>query len=487
MRSFSTRFRVAVAAALTTGIALTAGSFWFVHTLENNVIQQADSAAFQHAVDLSSLISVSGDPKKLSVGNSAQFGMFEVVDGAGNRVLSCPDRGPAAADVPYLAPRKGTVNSPFDVPSRTLTVFVGMSLVEGPAVNTDPCAGWEGQSWLVRVVSTPVPGSQYWVYAAVPFSESGQDVVDSVARELLIGVPLLVLLVAVVAWFAVRGSLRPVAAISAEVAEISATDLRRRVPVPTTGDEITRLATTMNAMLGRVSESVDQQRQFIADASHELRTPLTSMRTQLEVLFAHDDRIDWRQATQNVALDVGRLQDLVADLLLLARLEGRPVASEPLGLAGLVDLADVVAECLPGRPRRSEVTLTSEWSPVTVVGSDTQLGRVVGNLLDNAERHARSAVHVSVGRDGALGVLSVADDGPGIPVADRDRVFDRFVRLDEARSGDAGGSGLGLAIVRDIVHAHGGTVTVTDNVAVADDCPGARFVVRLPLAEFPSG
>jgi signal transduction histidine kinase len=128
----------------------------------------------------------------------------------------------------------------------------------------------------------------------------------------MIGVPLVVLLVAVVAWFAVRGSLRTVAAITAKVGEINATEPRARVPVPRTGDELTSLAHTMNDMLRRVAESVDRQHQFVADASHELRTPLTSMRTQLEVLFAHPDRIDWRHAIENMQFDVERMQQLVS-------------------------------------------------------------------------------------------------------------------------------------------------------------------------------
>jgi signal transduction histidine kinase len=191
------------------------------------------------------------------------------------------------------------------------------------------------------------------------------------------------------------------------------------------------------------------------------------MRTQLEMLFAHSDRIDWRHATRNVALDVVRMQDLVADLLLLGRLEAQPpVAPDE------VDLAELVKECLIGRPG---ITLTAET--VVVMGRRVQLSRLVTNLLDNAERHAASTVTVSIGLDGSWAVVTVADDGPGIPVEDRSRVFDRFVRLDEARDQDSGGTGLGLAIVRDITLAHGGTVTVTDNG------PGARFVVRLPAVD----
>jgi len=352
-----------------------------------------------------------------------------------------------------------------------------------------PCEAFVDHTWQVREAAIAALGGRYVVYSATPLQTTGQPVVDRVRQQLTIGVPLLVLLVAVVAWFAVRGSLRPVAAITAKVGEINATDLRERVPVPRTGDELTRLATTMNDMLRRVAESVDRQHQFVADASHELRTPLTSMRTQLEVLFAHPDRIDWRHATDNVALDVERMQQLVADLLLLARLEAQPPVRDQ------VDLADLVATAVRDRSSEPGISVTTgELAPLTVAASRAQLARLVGNLVDNAARHARSTVTVSVAVSGPQQIfaargaiytmtsagphaaLVVADDGPGILMADRQRVFDRFVRLDEDRSVDSGGTGLGLAIVRDIAAAHGGTVTVADND------PGALFIVTLPLS-----
>ena len=459
----STRFRVAVAAALTTAIALGGGAVWFVQSLENNVSEQAGEFAAEHVDGLAALITALGSPTKVKIRDNT-FGLFEVVDRQGHVVLSCPNGVPG--NVPLLAAPPYLLSAQaYWVPDRTFDLVVPGSLTG--TFYTDPCIAYAGRAMRLRVEAMPILNQEYVVYAAGDFSLAGQSVVDKVRQELTVGVPLAVLLVAAVAWFAVRGSLRPVAAITAKVGEINATDLRERVPVPKTGDEITELATRMNAMLGRVSESVNRQQRFVADASHELRTPLTSMRTQLEVLFAHSDRIDWRQATHNVALDVVRMQDLVADLLLLGRLEAQaPVPPDE------VDLTELVEECLVGRPN---ITLTAQR--IVVLGRRVQLSRLVGNLLDNAARHAASTVTVSIGLDGPWAVVTVADDGPGIPVEDRSRVFDRFVRLDEARDQDSGGSGLGLAIVRDIAIAHGGTVTVTDNG------PGARFVVRLPAVK----
>ena len=264
----------------------------------------------------------------------------------------------------------------------------------------------------------------------------------------------------VIAWLAVRRSLRPVEAIRGEVAEIGAHDLSRRVPAPRTGDEIARLAGTMNTMLARLDEAVTRQSRFTSDASHELRTPLASLRTQLEVLLAHPDRLDWRHACENALLDVTRLQDLVADLVLLGKLDhAGPDRLEP------VALSEVVEAVAAGR---AEIEVGG--APV-VHGHRSRLERLVRNLVDNAERHATSRVVVTASVVDGQAVLTVTDDGPGIPEADRERVFDRFVRLDDARARDEGGSGLGLAIVADIARAHGGTAEVE---------AGSRFVVRLP-------
>lgn len=288
---------------------------------------------------------------------------------------------------------------------------------------------------------------------------------------LMFFVPLAVLLTALVAWFAAGRALRPVEAIRRELAEVSASQLNRRVPVPRSHDEIARLAHTTNTTLDRLEHAHDQQERFVADASHELRSPLASLRTGLEVALTHADRVEWPAVAQQSLLDVQRLQRITADLLQLT--------AEVPAPSGLVDLADVVGEqvaeraLLPGPVVRSVVDGTA---PVS--GEPVQLERLLRNLLDNAARHAESAVTVRVSRSGNSVVLEVLDDGPGIPASERERVFDRFARLDDARARDAGGSGLGLTLARDIAVRHGGTLRVEDSAA------GARLVARLPLAGF---
>ncbi|WP_245682088.1 sensor histidine kinase [Actinomadura kijaniata] len=305
-------------------------------------------------------------------------------------------------------------------------------------------------------------GTDVTVHAGVPL-DTRREAVGTVREAMLVGLPVLLAVVAAVTWLVTRRALRPVEAIRGELAEITAAgDLARRVPVPRSRDEVARLAATTNATLAALERSVARQRDFVADASHELRSPIASLRAELEVAQAHPELLD----VDGLADEVVRLQGLAADLLLLARLDaGDRPAPERVALADLVRGA-----------ARPGVAMAVEAEPV-VLGSRTRLERVVNNLLDNAVRHARSAVRLELTSAGDTAVLRVVDDGSGVAPADRERIFERFVRLDEARSRDAGGAGLGLAIVRDLVEAHGGTVA-------AREAPGggAAMEVRLPLA-----
>ncbi|MEU9706647.1 HAMP domain-containing sensor histidine kinase [Streptomyces sp. NPDC047981] len=316
-----------------------------------------------------------------------------------------------------------------------------------------------------RVEVTDPRDETVLVYAGASLGAQ-RDAVSTAATAMLLGLPLLLGVVACVTWLVTRRALRPVESIRGELAEITASqDLSRRVPEPGTHDEVDRLARTTNETLSALESSVERQRRFVADASHELRSPLASLRTQLEVGAAHPELLDVPGAVE----DTVRLQHLAADLLLLARLDA---GERPVGAP--VDLAVLVAEEAGDRPG---VTVESA-EPVEVTGSRGQLGRVLANLLDNARRHARAEVTVTVRRMGDLAVVEVADDGPGVPVADRERIFERFVRLDDARSRDEGGAGLGLAIARDVAVRHGGTLTVGVSPA-----GGALFALRLPLAD----
>jgi signal transduction histidine kinase len=283
------------------------------------------------------------------------------------------------------------------------------------------------------------------------------------------GVLMLAAVAASITWRVVGRTLGPVEAIRAQLAEISATDLSRRVPQPPGQDEIAQLARTANETLDRLERAVARQRQFASDASHELRTPIAGLRANLEDASMHPEDNDLRGVIQSALRDTDRLESIVTDLLLLARIgTGGSTVQEPLDLAALA-AAEV------GR-RAFEVKVVTELAPgVMVRGVRMQLVRLLGNLLDNAERYAESRVTVEVGRRAGQALLVVTDDGIGIAPADRGRVFERFTRLDTARSRDAGGAGLGLAIAREIAQAHGGTLRIEDHSS------GARFALRLPL------
>jgi signal transduction histidine kinase len=297
------------------------------------------------------------------------------------------------------------------------------------------------------------------------------DSVTALLASLVVTVPLVVGALALVLWWVVGRALRPVEAIRAEVAAIGAHDLERRVPIPSGDDEIARLGRTMNEMLERVDHATQRQRRFVADASHELRSPLTRIRTELEVDLAHPDQADPFATHASVLEEAIGLQRLADDLLLIARVDERGG-----GIAVLpVDLDDVVVRV--ARRLRADDRVQVDLSAVSagrVLGDRDLLVRMVGNLADNAVRHARSVVRFSLVADGEQVVLSVEDDGPGIPEEERDRVFERFARVDVARSADGGGTGLGLAIARDVAASHGGRL-VLDPAA-----PGARFVLTLP-------
>jgi signal transduction histidine kinase len=274
---------------------------------------------------------------------------------------------------------------------------------------------------------------------------------DTMVRLMLVGIPLLVALMGGLTWLAMGRAMRPVEAIRAEFAEITAHDLHRRVPDRRTGDEVSRLAATMNATLDQLQRAVARLRTFTSDAGHELRGPLSTLSTRLELAAARPASADWQDVTAESRRDVEQLRQIVDDLLLLARLD----AGQVLHKDTLV-MADVVRDAIADRA----VRLRDDSHGQTIRGSWTAMRRLLTNLVDNATRYARSAVEVRLYRAAAGLVVEVTDDGPGIDPADRSRVFDRFVRLDQARTRtDSGGTGLGLAIAREIATAHGGTLT----------------------------
>ncbi|MFF8777540.1 ATP-binding protein [Streptomyces sp. NPDC015140] len=474
----SVRARATLAATLVVAVALVAAGAAVLLSLRSNLLGEAGTQAERSARDVATELAVGTPYADLSL--DVDDRPVQVVDEDGTLVAASDDleritgTGVETVEPRPAASPDGTGDA-GDTDDADDDDDAGEPLEAGEigerTTVSDGSATIDGDTEDYRFAAVPVKTEdrgRLTVYAGAPLSAE-HGAVNTALTVMLIGFPVLLAVVGWVTWLVTRRALRPVEGIRREMAAITASeDLARRVPVPGTHDEVARLASTTNETLAALQTSVERQRRFVADASHELRSPIASLRTQLEVAAAHPELLDLDGAVE----DTVRLQHLAADLLLLARLDAgeRPADAR-------VDLAALAREEAGGRAGVSVREDAGAAGGVTVAGSRGQLGRVLANLLDNAQRHARSAVEVSVRRDGDLAVVGVADDGEGVPEADRERIFERFVRLDAARSRDDGGAGLGLAIARDVAVRHGGTLTVHDARA-----GGALFELRLPAA-----
>ncbi|MFA9564186.1 MAG: ATP-binding protein [Acidimicrobiales bacterium] len=261
-------------------------------------------------------------------------------------------------------------------------------------------------------------------------------------------------------------SLRPVDEMRVELAAITSTDLDRRVAVPSTGDELEALGSTLNETIDRLAAAVAANERFVADAAHELRSPITGVRAALELEAARNPAGILEDSVQ----ELDRAGKMMDDLLVLARRQGRPPRRSE------VDVDDIVTRELSAVTQRVPgLVVDRSVSPVRAIADGDSLRRVVTNLLDNAARYGGGRLAVTLRPDGIGWTLMVEDDGPGVPDGRRDEIFERFARLDDARARSAGGSGLGLALVRELVADHGGTVTVSDS-----SLGGAAFTVWIP-------
>jgi len=330
-----------------------------------------------------------------------------------------------------------------------------------------------GDRYVVVACGVPATGGPYVVLVAAPVTAERESV-SRLATYLALGFPLLLLAAGGATFWFVGRSLLPVERIRRQVAAIGARRLDERVPVPAADDEIRRLAVTMNAMLDRLEAASHAQRRFVADASHELRSPLATLRATVEVSVEDADATSWRALSPGMRAEVDRMSRLVDDLLLLAKADEHGLTLD----RGDVDLDDVVESETRRVRELGAVEVSAATRPVRVTGDAAKLAQIVRNLSDNAVRHANGAVRFELGVVNGSAVLHVDDDGPGVPVADRVRVFDRFVRLDPSRDRESGGSGLGLAITREIVLAHAGRVEAGES-----PLGGARFTVLLPVAD----
>jgi signal transduction histidine kinase len=437
-RPQSVRVRTTMGAVLVVGVALLVASVAMMIALRRSLIDNVESAARMRADAVAELME---SDDSVDLGGEDDDDEFVQVLDEGGRVIGASGNAGSTSLVELAPGETQEVSVPFD---------------------DDP----------FLAVAAEAPGDR-----TVMVGRSLETVLESgqvVLGLLIVGLPLLLVLVGAVTWRVVGRALRPVESIRSEVEAISTEELHRRVPEHGGKDEIARLAQTMNEMLRRLEEGQARQRRFVSDASHELRSPVASIRQHAEVALAHPEGYSATGLARVVMDEDLRLQRLVEDLLLLARMDEH--SDEPRHR--ILDLDDIVFEEINRVQDREGRSLdSSRVSAGRVRGDRKQLARLFGNLLENALRHANRIVAVSLEeRDGRV-VLAVDDDGAGVGAEERERIFERFVRLQEARDRDSGGSGLGLAIVAKVTEAHGGAIRVE-----ASSLGGARFEVRLPGA-----
>jgi signal transduction histidine kinase len=440
------RFRVTALAVVAVAVVLLATGMGLVTAQRRLLTDNVEELIRQRADDLAALVSSGQLPATLT---HTEGTLEQVVTPDGKVLAASPNLG---ATPPLGPPPPGdgteTVGTVEHLPSDAARFLLLTRRVQGR------------QGPVVLHVASAL--------------DDVEESANVLTATLTIAIPAVTVILAVLIWRLVGRTLRPVEAIRAEVAHMSGTDLGRRVPQPDGDDEIARLARTMNAMLDRVEDANNRHQRFVADASHELRTPLARIRSELEVDLAHPDTADRADTQRGMLEEAIGLQRLVEDLLHLARSDAgaHPARREA------VDLDDIVFRDVTRLRADGRVTVdVAAVSGAQVLGDPDQLARVVRNLTDNAARHARTTVTITLTEHEETAVLSVADDGPGIPADQRQQVFERFVRLDDARTAATGGAGLGLAITRDIVQRHHGTIVVDPS-----HHPGSRLVVTLPIA-----
>ena len=440
------RARVVIIGVIGLCLALGLGSLSLVMVLERALLNSADNSADRTAQDIVTLIeSHDALPDPIPVGNSA---IVQVLgpDGGIDRVSPGADRL-----VPVLRPDQIS----RAVAGEALTVRADQSMMSG----------------YLRVHAVAVRDQT--VLVAIPLSDM-QHNVKFFKIGLGVMVPVLIVVLGLAIWYVVGMALRPVESLRRGAENVRGAE---RLPVPRGSDEIHRLAVTLNTMLDRLERARGRQRAFVADAAHELRSPLANMRTELEVAARIGPT---PELLDDLLSDVERLGRLTDDLLLLAKSDDPDRVSRRFERIDVGDMLTAITQRYAGG--RVPVAFTDAGAPLWVDGDVDGLRRAIGNLVDNAVRHAATGVTVSLARDGSGVRVSVADDGEGIPEADRERVFERFTRLDDARSRDKGGTGLGLAIVRELVGRHRGSVTLRDARPGAEP-PGLCADVWLPRAE----
>lgn len=455
-RHWGIRSRVTLLATLIVAITLVLSGVALAALVRSSLIDDLDTTMLSRAQGVAALAAASGTSGTIP-STANQSSLVQVIDTKGAVIAATANMrdDDSSFDNPVLS-------HPPTERQTTLSTLSDAPLGEGA-----------GQ---FRVLAEPVtlPTGPGWVYVASPLAQA-DTAIASLSALFAIGLPLVLLVVGFAVWLAVTNALRPVQQIRVRASTISAADLTKRVPVPRSRDEIAHLAETMNEMLDRLEGAAIRQNQFIGDASHELRSPLAALRAQVEVALANPDPDEAIRTLGIVHDQVLRMSVLTNDLLFLAR----SAETAPGAFSALVDLDELVlAEVSRLRELDGPTISLGTLDAARIPGSQRDLARVLRNLTDNARNHARSQIRIALSNTDGVAELTVGDDGVGIAEEDRERLFERFVRLDDSRvrSLSGGGFGLGLAIARQVVVAHGGTLTTH---ARADGLQGAEFRIRI--------
>ena len=438
------------------GVALVFGALVFLLLLRTALTDGVRASAERDAASLVQEIETSGLASLSDEGDDDE--LFQVIDESG-RVLAASE---TAEGLGMLLPPGSDDGGTVRIVGEDANFVLEPDDVDSDSDSSADSTGPSGELTVIAGRST----------------EEVSDTLGTVVPLVIAAVVVLLALLATTTWFVVGRALRPVDGMRREVDAVTATNLDRRVADPGSDDELGRLAQTMNRMLDRLDESQKSQRRFISDASHELKSPLASLRQYAEVARLYPDRVTAEDLSDAVLDEGARLERLVQNMLVLAHADEHSLAvtRHP------VDLDDLLlAEAARLRASTGLAIDSSGIGAGRVLGDSSLLAQVVRNLADNGARHATGRLSLALSEAGTTVTLSIEDDGPGVDKADRERVFDRFVRLDDARAREAGGSGLGLAIVREIVVAHGGSVLLGDS-----SLGGARIEIRLPAASDPA-
>ena len=443
-RRWTLRTRLLLIGLLGLALAQAIGSLGLYAALSIANQRAVDADARATAAGVAGLVSAGRLPSTLPVTGAE---MVQVVDAHGRVISASP----------------GT--------DRLTSILPGDELAEALAHPVSMPGSRLGVSSELRVTATRAgAGERATVIVAEPVEDLTRSQ-DTLLRTLLIAYPLLLAILGLIAWRVVGAALRPVEELRAAAERLSGSGRDERLPVPVSDDEIHALAVTLNSMLARLGAAREREQDLVADVAHELRSPLASMRMQIDVarrLGEAGDLVD------GVEADLARMSALVDDLLVLARLDAHGPGDIPAEAVDVGRVLDDAAAAHRGGSPTVAVADRPGSAPAAWTRPD-ELRRVVDNLVDNACRHAGTEVQLSASRHGDRVVVRVDDDGPGIPEPDRERVFERFARLDDARARDSGGFGLGLAIVRELVRSRGGDVRLT-----ASPAGGLRAEVDLP-------